>query len=76
VISTLQHMNFFTRLTGLKLIGIVLLAVISCVVFPFFLVIIIVGMARDELCNFASQRYERRGRRHERSFQESNMHCF
>jgi hypothetical protein len=69
-------MNSLVRVTGLNLIGIVLLAVISCVVFPFFLVILIIGTASGGLYALASRRDERRGRRHERSFQESNMHCF
>jgi len=50
MISTLHHINSFLRLTALNLIGIILLVITLCVVFPFFLVIVTVGTASAGAC--------------------------
>jgi hypothetical protein len=61
VIATLRHMNFFLRHAGLNLFGMVLFAVTLCVVFPFFLVIVILGTASTGACALGNWRDERRG---------------
>ena len=63
MISTLHHMNSFLRLTAFNLIGIFLLAITLCVVFPFFLVIVIIGTTSAGAYALGRRRSERR-RRH------------
>lgn len=54
MISTLHHMNSLFRFTALNLIGIVLLVITLCVIFPFFLVIVTVGTASAGACALRS----------------------
>jgi len=62
MISILHYMNSLLRLTAFNLIGIVLLAITLCVVFPFFLVIVIIGTTSGAAYALGRRWSERRGR--------------
>ncbi len=62
MIFTLHHINSVLRLTAFNLIGIFLLVITLCLVFPFFLVIVIIGTASAGAYALASRWQERRGR--------------
>ena len=61
MISTLHHMNSVLRLTAFNLIGSFLLVITLCLVFPFFLFIVIIGTVSAGAYALASRWQERRG---------------
>ncbi|HTN71810.1 MAG TPA: hypothetical protein VMO00_12075 [Methylomirabilota bacterium] len=64
MISTLHHVNSLLQRAALNLSGIGLLAVTLCVVFPFFLVVVSIGMAGVGAHALRGRWDKRRGRRH------------
>jgi hypothetical protein len=63
--STLSHVNYLIHRAALNVLGIILLAVTSCVVFPFFLLVVTVGMAIVGTYAFRGGRW---GQRHGKVF--------